>query len=272
MNITRSVLWCFVIIVACLTVPASAWSEDGIKAITMPSADVTLSFIQPGLIAEVRVREGDMVKAGQIIILQDYAADQARLLLLKEQSEDTTQIKVQEATLAQKTVYLEKLVWAAERGSATELEVEDAKLGVKIAEFSLKSARFEHEQNKRKYEEAKIRVENMRLKSPITGRVEEIEIEVGESINSLDNAVRIVRTDPLWIDVHVPLDKGRNIRLDQTAHINFPGSEQETLEGKVIFISTVADAASSTLKARIEVPNTSNRPSGEQISVLFSTL
>jgi len=245
-----------------LALPINVKAEEGISAITMPSGDVTLSFVQPGRIAEVYVKEGDMVKADQVLVRQDDAAEQAQLVMMREQSRDIIQVEAQKASLGQKRSYLKKLEWAAERGSATEMEVQDARLDVEIAEFSLKAAQFEHEQNVRKYEESKIRVESMALKSPISGRVEKVAIEVGESIDRLSNAVRTVKTDPLWIDVHLPLDKGK-------AKVIFQGNGETAFEGKVIFISTVADAASATLRARIEVPNKSNRPAGEHVSVLF---
>ncbi len=253
--------------IAAITMPGEP--EEGIAAITMPSGDVTLSFVQPGLIAEVYVKEGDMVTAEQVLIRQDDAAEQAQLALMREQSRDITQVEAQKASLGQKRSYLEKLEWAAERGSATEMELQDAKLEVEIAEFSLKSAEFEHEQNIRKYEESKIRVENMELKSPISGKVEKVDVEVGESIDRMAGVVRAVKTDPLWIDVHLPLQKGKTLRLDQEAKVIFQGDPENVAEGKVIFISTVADAASATLRARIEVPNKSYRPAGEHVSVLF---
>jgi RND family efflux transporter MFP subunit len=241
-------------------------------AVTIPSADVTLSFIQPGQIAKVRIREGDLVKENQVLVQQDSAAEKEQLSMIRKESEDTTQIEAQRATLAQKREYLKSLEWAAKRGAATEAEMEDAKLEVRIAEFSLQTAKFNHEQSKRKYREAKIRLDHMSMKSPITGRVEKVEVEVGESIDGLTGAVRVVQTDPLWIDVHVPLETGKTLSLNQTAQVVFPGVEQNVMKGKIIFISTVADAASSTLRARIEVPNKSNRPAGQQVSVLFSNL
>ena len=51
---------------------------SGIGAITVPSADVTLSFIQPGRIAKVLVKKGDSVNGGQLLIKQDDAAEQAQ--------------------------------------------------------------------------------------------------------------------------------------------------------------------------------------------------
>jgi len=256
-------------IVLLLVAPASAWSDEGISAITIPSADVTLSFVQPGRLTNINVKEGDLVQPGQVLIQQDDTAEQTQLAMLKEQSEDMTEIEGRKALLEQKRVYLDRLEWAAGRGSATEMEVKDAKLEVQIAEFSLKKAEFEHEQSNRKYDEAKIRIDNMSLKSPIEGRVEKVEVEVGESIDGLAKAVRIVRTNPLWIDVHMPLEKRRSLKLGQTAKVIFPGNGQAAMKAKVIFIAAVADAASSTLRARIEVSNKSNRPAGELVKVLF---
>ena len=88
---------------------------------------------------------------------------------LKAESEDTTQIEAAEATLAQKRIDLKRLEWAGSRGSATELEVEHARLDVKIAELSLKVAEFEHAQSKLKYEESQIRVDNMSLRGCAKG-------------------------------------------------------------------------------------------------------
>ena len=245
-------------------------SDVGIKAITNPKADITLSFVQPGCIAKVYFKEGDLVKAGQVLIQQDDAVEQAQLAQLEAASQDTTQIQASEAALAQRTVDLKKLEIAAARKAATELEVEHAKLSVKMAELSLQLAKFEHEQAKRKYNEVKIHVEKMSLKSPIDGRIEKIHVETGESVNALADVVRVVQIDPLWIDVPVPLSKAMTLDSGKTAKVEFPDPGKVSVEGSIIYVAAVADAASSTLRVRIEVPNKSNRPAGEHVEVIFT--
>ena len=271
MNAAKIFLDSWVISIILLATPVNASSGTGITAITIPCVDVTLSFIQPGRIAKVCVKEGDLVTVGQLLVQQDDAAEQAQLAHIKAQSEDTVQIEASDASLAQKRVDLKKLEWAAERGAATALEVEHAKLEVKIAELSLKLAQFEHEQNKRKYKEAQIRVDNMSLKSPLAGRVEKVELEVGESINGLADVIRIVRTDPLWIDVPVPLAKAMSLSSGKTAKVEFPDSGKKSIEGRITYVATVADAASGTLRVSVEVPNKSKRPAGEHVKVIFPT-
>ena len=186
-------------------------------------------------------------------------------------SQNTTPIQAAEASLAQKKVYLKKLEKAASLNAATDLEVEHAKLDVTIAELSLQVAVFEHEQAQRKYDEAKLQIDNMSLKSPIDGSIEKIELEPGESVNALEDVVRIVQINPLWIDVPVPLAKAGDLRSGNTAEVIFPGSKETSVEGTIVFIGAVADAASNTLRVRIQVPNRSYRPAGEHVRVVFST-
>ena len=263
---------CFVILILILAMPAHADLDAGIRAITIPGADITLSFVQPGCIAKVLFKEGDPVKTGQVLVQQDDSVEQIRLAQLKAASEDTTQIQASEASLAQKRVDLKKLEKAAALNAATELEVEHAKLNVKIAELSLQLAKFEHEQAKRKYNELKVQIEKMRLKSPIDGRIERIHLETGESINALADVIRIVQINPLWIDVPVPLVKATALGYGKTAKVRFPNTNRTILEGEIIYVAAVADAASGTLRVRIEVPNKSNRPAGEHVEVIFTTL
>lgn len=250
---------------------ASPSPAGGIRAITKPSADVTQSFVQPGRIAAMYFKEGDAIKAGQALVQQDDAAEQVLLTQLKAQSEDLTQIRASDASLTQKKVDLQKLEKAAASNAATPLEVEHAKLDVTIAQLSLDLARFEHEQAGRKYQEQKIRVENMLLRSPIDGYIEKIEVEVGESVNTTIEVIRVVQIDPLWIDAPVPLAQAAGLKAGMTARVELTESGKKGLigEGRISFVGAVADAASGTLRVRIEVPNKARRPAGEHVLVSF---
>jgi RND family efflux transporter MFP subunit len=257
------------VLVVVLAVAGIGYCQSGIRAITRPSADISLSFVQPGRIAQVHFQEGDFVKTGQVLVQQDDAVEQAQLAQLRAESEDTTKIRASEASLAQKKVDLQKLEIAAERKAATPLEVEHARLDARIAELSLELAKFEHDQAERKCVEQKVRIANMQLRSPIDGQVEKVDVEVGESVNALAQSIQVVRIDPLWIDVPVPLAEAVGLKREGSATIEFPGPAQTSAEGRVIFVGAVADAASGTLRVRVEVPNEARRPAGEHVMVSF---
>jgi len=109
----------------------------------------------------------------------------------------------------------------------------------------------------------------MSLKSPIGGSVEKIDVETGESVDALASALRVVQTDPLWIDVPVPMTQARSLKYGAVTRVEFPDPQKATVEGMVIYMGAVADAASGTLRVRIQVPNKSKRPAGEHVKIIF---
>ena len=244
-----------------------AGSEQKIEAFTKPCADVTLSFVQPGSIAKINYKEGDTVQADAVLVQQEDSVEQIRLEQLKAESEDDTAIKHAEITLAQREIDLKRL--EDRPAVTTETEIEYAKLNVKVATLQSHIANFEHKQAQRKYEEAKKQVDRMSLKSPIDGKIETISKEVGESVNALEEVIRIVRIDLLWIDVAVPMVQTANLRNGGKAIVEFPEPRKTTEEGRIIFISAVGNAGSDTLIVRVQVPNKNNRPARENVLVTF---
>jgi RND family efflux transporter MFP subunit len=246
---------------------ACAWGDDAsIEAISRPSKDVTLAFTRPGRVLEVLVKEGDQVEEGQLLVRLDDAAERVRVEELRAKAEDTVRIRAAKAQLDQKTVDLKKLEEAYEKRAVSRWDVEHARLEVKIAELSMELAEFEHAQDKGKYEEARIELDRMRLTSPIDGKVENILIERGESADALAEVIRVVKVDPLWVDVPVDMKSARKLKLGGSAFVSFPDAAG-AVAGKIIHIAAVADAASLTLNVRVEVPNTGGRPAGEHVNV-----
>lgn len=262
-------------IVSCvlLTATPTVARSDGpngngqVEAITRPSRDGTLSFVQPGEIAKVLVKVGDTVKAGQLLVQLDDAVEQAQLKQLKAEAEDVTRVAAAEAQLAQKKLDLQKVEMAAAGNAATKMEVEHGKLEVLIGELSLNLAKHNLRQANRQYEQTKLQLDRMKMTSPIDGKVEVVFIEEGESVDQLEDVIRVVQIDPLWIDAPVPLEQARALRIGDTAKVIFPGNVEGS--GKVVHIASIADAASETLYVRIETPNTTGRPAGEHVRVQF---
>ncbi|KPJ56088.1 MAG: hypothetical protein AMS16_03010 [Planctomycetes bacterium DG_58] len=244
---------------------------EGVAAITRPSKDVTLSFVAAGCIAEVLVKEGDEVKAGDLLVRQDDAAERARLEQLKVEADSLVGIKTREAQLAQKEVELEKLEDAFKKKAVSKWDVEQARIAVIIAQAQLDLEKLNHKKDQLTYKETRIQLERMRLESPIAGKVEQILFEPGESADALADVIRVVKVDPLWIEVPVPLVQARKLKGTAAAHVTFPDKPERPARGKIVHIGAVADAASDTLTVRVEVSNPTGRPAGEHVSVSFPT-
>jgi RND family efflux transporter MFP subunit len=248
-------------------------SAAEIEAVTKPSADIELSFVRPGKIGEVLVKEGEAVKAGQLLARLDDKVEQIQLIQLKAKAANRTKIEAAEAELLQKKEDLKKLEEARKKGAATDWEVEHARLNVDIGLHSVQFAKFEHEQDRLKYEENMAEVERMRLVSPINGLVEDVTIEVGQSAQPLKTVIRVVDIDPLRVDVLAPIALAERLQPNQTAYVSFSsGSKQagsQQGQGHITFISAFSRAGSDTLRVRLEIPNRALRPAGERVGVSF---
>ncbi len=266
----RIILWPLMILgaLAVLPIPCQA---DGLQGITAPKSDITLSFVVPGRISAVLVKEGHMVKEGQVLVRLYDEPERIQCEQFKMLAEDQTRILAAAAELAQKQVDLKKVEKARTKGAASDWEVEHLRLNVRIAELDLQSSKIEQAQYLRRYHHAQSQLAQMRLRAPVAGLVEDVSVEPGESIGTLGPVVRLVQNDPLWIDVPVPLAQAVALEKGQAAWVNFPGTPvAEASNGRIINIATVADAASDTLRVRIEVPNPAKRPAGERVAVAFT--
>ncbi len=245
---------------------------DALQGITAPRADITLSFVVPGRISDVLVKEGSLVKKDQELVRLFDEPERIQCEQFKMLSEDRTKILAAKAELAQKKVDLKKVEMARAKGAASDWEVEHLNLNVRIAALSLQSAILEQSQYRRRYQHAQSQLERMRLKAPLDGLIEDVSVEAGESIGTLGPVIRLVQNDPLWIDVPVPMARASELQVDQDVWVAFPAATAATEgpNGKIINIATVADAASDTLRVRIEVPNPAKRPAGVRVAVSFT--
>ncbi len=244
---------------------------EALQGITAPKADITLSFVVAGRINDVLVKEGCQVQKDQLLLRLFDEPERIQCQQLKMLAEDRTKILTAHAELAQKRSDFRKIEMAKAKGAASDWEIEHSELNVRIAELALKSAVLEQEQYRRRYDHAQSQLERMRLVAPIAGLVEDIRVDAGESIGTLGPVIRLVQNDPLWIDIPVPMTQAAELEVGQSAWVTFPSAASATSpNGRIINIATVADAASDTLRVRIEVPNPLKRPAGERVDVNFA--
>lgn len=260
---------CAVAATAAAAAGGETYARSEIYAIAKPSYDAVLTFPISGTVDEVLVKDGDRVTKGQLLARLDDSVENAQLEQLKAKAESTIEVDAAAARLEQSKSDLKKIEEAAKKGAASPREVEHARLDVKIGELSLKLAEFEHGQNARKYEQMKRQIDRMRLQSVVRGIVESVLVEKGETVTIQENEVaRILIIDPLRVDAPVPLGLARTLKIGGRATISFLDREVR-LKGRIIYVSPLAEAASNTVRVRIETPNPDHYKAGQQVRVSF---
>ena len=206
------------------------------SAVVVPVQESRLSFLIPGLVEEVAVREGDQVHAGQSLVKLD-TTDLEYDITVAEAALKSAEIDAQIQRQRRKRFNGDKLAFeyvstAGELIAAADSRAEQSRLAVEVAKASLAQGA---------------------LVAPMAGTVVEVDISAGEYIQPSQVAVIIAGLQNLQIETTdlSELDVAA-VKIGQPASVfvealdqEFPGTVtaispiSETIGGDVVFKVTV---------------------------------
>ena len=142
----------------------------------------------------------------------------------------------------------------------------------KQREIELGAARLNKKQQEEQLKLREAQLERFTIRAPFDGRVDVVAVEVGEVKRETDPVIRVVKTDPLWIDVPVPVRRSFGIKLGDASWTLLDGPGEDggggggggvrVWPGKVIEVGADVDPSSDTRRVRVEVANPTDLPSG----------
>jgi len=225
------------------------------------------------MIESVRVRRGDSVTKGQILVTLGSGPENAALALAQSRAQAVGEIKAAEARV---DISLKKLRRAEELVKQNFISVnarDEAEAEHKLAGEELRRA---HENQKIAGFEAKRAAEVLALRtirSPFSGVVVEVLLKPGEfgAITFKDPILKLAELDPLHVEVILPVSLYGSVKPGQRATV-MPeqpvGGRHETV---VKIVDRVVDAASGTFGVRLELPNRNRAvPAGVRCKVQFN--
>lgn len=208
--------------------------------------NVMVSAKIPGVITNVLVREGEMVNKGQTIAQIDNT------LILKGIDELKTQLELSN------TVYeRQKNLWDQKIGS--EVQFLQAKAAKESMENRLASLNEQNEMSK--------------IKSPIAGVVDAVEVKAGQNIAPGMPAARVVNNSQLKITAHVSEAYSNNIKKGDKVVVTFPDLNKK-IEARITFAARNIDALSRTFIVEASLPSSQDlRPNmSAVVQVIFETV
>ena len=210
-----------------------------------------------GIVQQIAVKEGDLVREGQLLIELDNAHQKLNLQLYQ-----TITVKAK-AAVEETSVVLgnaetehERIQMAANALPRKELEdIRDQVLRLKssLAAQMAELARAEQEVKLREQE-----LKDTQILAPFDATVTEIFIHKGESLRPLDTPIlQLVGMDNLFAELRLPSNYISKIKLKQTIKVQVEGEwlgRLGALDGQITYINPTVDAASRTFKVKIGVP------------------
>jgi len=262
------------LVVACITLLAYglARADDGatggtvIQGTTKPFSHNRPGVNIYGTVLKLPVKEGQVVKEGDLLLQQDDRQERAELEKLQLEADSNVRVEAADADLKIKQIQLKRFQELQARGNASASEVEEAQSKAIGADATAKVARLDSEKAKRDAKKQSFKVEQMTIKSPVNGRVEAIEVAVGDVCDPQKPVMTVVQNDPLKVEFYLPVSQASKLKMGQTLAVRYPNEDKWT-EAAVDFKSPFADAASDTQKIGLLMKNPEGRDSGMQVQV-----
>ena len=181
-----------------------------------------------GIISELKVKRGDIVKQGEVIAILSDEAREARVLQAQ-------------TMLTQRKTELEARMKLVAQGMLPKLEAVNLETQYKAAEAGLAAAEAERERGV--------------IRAPWDGVVNDVPIEIGQAAFSFmgKEVAQIVALDPILAVVEVAERKLSGINLGDAAEIRLVTGR--TVSGKIRFISKMASASTRTYRVDVAIPN-----------------
>ena len=237
--------------------------------ITNPSEQRGLNFNLPGVVSKVLVKEGDVVKKGDLVAQEDDSVDLAELSVKQAETKSAAlQIDAAKADVDQKRVELKRSEKMYSQKVIGESELEKARLDVVIGDIRVTLAQQETEQKNLEAEAQKAKIAQKKLFSTIDGIVQKINVHEGELATNDPKTpcMTIVLNEPLYVEVDIPVSQAKGLSLHNKLEVRYSG-EKEWHAAELIYFNPVANAAAGTQRIRLQLDNPDHVRSGLQVEV-----
>jgi len=187
--------------------------------------NIAVSSQTPGVVTSVLVKEGDRVSKGQVLATLDNS-------VLKQQQEN---LKTQ-LSFASNVFNKQKALWDKQIGS--ELQYLQAKNNKESLEANLAALNDQ--------------IEMTRIKSPINGSVEEVNLKVGQMSQPGMPAVRVVNFNSAKVIAEIAEAYAPKVKPGNKVIVSFPDFN-ENIETKINFTSKYINPVNRTFQAEVRL-------------------
>jgi RND family efflux transporter MFP subunit len=258
--------------VAVMGYAGDGWAETGFECLLEPHRTVKVGSTQAGLLAQVFVERGDMVKAGDKVAELEQSVERQNMELANLRATNDADLKlaeeaaqVEEAKLSRRDALLKKKFVAEEA-------YEKARGDARIKRFEADRAKIALELSRLEATKAKTLFDIRTIKAPISGVVTARRLSGGEYIADERHIVEIAKIDVLLINAFLPLDMFKGIEVGRRARVELEQAYGGTHVAVVTMKDRVVDAASGTFLVRLELKNSDSRiPSGIRCKLILDT-
>ncbi|OYU86319.1 MAG: efflux transporter periplasmic adaptor subunit [Bradyrhizobiaceae bacterium PARB1] len=258
------------VIAILLAFVGSAHAQSSFDCVIDPSETLKLGSPITGILAEVLVKRGDIVKRGQPVAVLESSVEAATVRLNQARADSTARIDAQTERLKLAQARLDRNAQLFERKIVSQDKYEELRAEARVAEQDLLREKQEQQLARLELERSDSILKQRTILATIDGVVSEKKLSAGEFISQEGYVMTLARLDPLNVEVYLPVAYFNQIRVGMVANISPAAPITETYPATVTVVDRVFDPASGTFGVRLSLPNPDNQlPGGQRCKVAF---
>lgn len=235
-----------------------------------PKMVLKLGTPVPGLLSDVLVDRGAVVKKGEIVARLESGVEEAALELAKARAEDDSAVRSGRAKVEFQRRKAERATELRKNDNIPVSTADEAITGARVAESDLDQAEVSLKLARLETTRANEVLKQRTIRSPIDGVVVERTLGPGEYVFDQAHLITVAQIDPLNVEVSLPLTEFGKIRPGMRAEVYPEEPVGSRYTATVTIVDHVFDAASGTIGVRLEVPNPDYAlPAGLKCQVRF---
>jgi RND family efflux transporter MFP subunit len=254
-------------------VPGRAQEQKGhseFECLIQPKMTLKLGTPVPGLISEVLVDRGSVVKKGDVVARLESAVEEAALSLAQARAENKATVESSRAKLEFQKRKDERFKQLRHNDTVSFAAADEAETAARVAQHDLDEAEVNLRLASLEAARAREVLNQRTIRSPINGVVVVRTLGAGEYAYDQAHLMTVAQIDPLYVEVYVPLTQFGKIRLGMAAEVRPEPPVGGRYTATVTVVDQVFDAASGTIGIRLELPNPDYAvPAGLKCQVRF---
>jgi RND family efflux transporter MFP subunit len=249
---------------------------------TIRSANVSVLNAQiGGTVSEVRVKSGDRVRQGQLLVIVDDRSPRAQVEAAQAGVEEATEGLAEveqslqaatadrqfaEATLTRYQALLEKNSLSREEYDGAEAKYKAASANERALEAKRKEIQARGEQARAQKSSAETMLSYSRIVAPLDGVVTQRSVDAGTVVMPGTRLIVVEETAHYRLEASLPEELFAKIRVGEETAV---ATARGQFQGRVAEVVPASDPGSRTFLVKVNLPSNCSCQSGEYATALF---
>lgn len=235
-----------------------------------PRTVIRLGSEVTGVLDQVNLERGDIVKAGQLVARLQSGVEVATVKLARARSENDVPVKARTARLDFAASKEERTAKLFTKKIVSGEQMEIAMTERRLAELDLSEAEMDRGLAKLQLRQAIALLNQRAIISPIDGVIVERALSPGEFINEQSHVVTIAEMGVLNIEVFIPIAFYGALSIGMRGEVRPEEPVEGVFEATVTIVDELFDPASGTFGVRLQLANADYvLPAGLRCKVRF---